>query len=246
MNRRAFIERSALLAGSVAILGTLAPSCGNGAQQSEASPAGSYPYQLSALPYAYAALEPAIDAETLELHHSKHHAAYIAKLNEALAAQPDQQPKALEVLFAEIAQLPPPLATAIRNHGGGHWNHAFFWKLLAPTGPVKMPDTLAQRFERDFGSLDKVREQFAAAALSVFGSGWAWIVRDVNDRLVITTSRNQENPLMADQPTVGTPILGLDVWEHAYYLQYQNRRAAYIEAIWDRFDWQAVAQLAGV
>lgn len=197
-------------------------------------------YELPKLPYAYDALEPYIDAKTMELHHMKHHQTYVAKLNEALAKHPEIADKPLEELLQSIGSVPKDIQTAVRNHGGGHMNHSFFWEIMAaPSGDSakegpsgKINDAIVKTFT----DIPKFKEEFAKAAAGVFGSGWAWLVRDPNGTLSITTTPNQDSPVMKNQK----PILGLDVWEHAYYLKYQNKRPDYIEAWWNVVNWEAV------
>ncbi len=227
MNRRAFLQQSAL-----ATAGLFVASHALGAPPS----AGPYPYQLPTLPYAPDALAPYFDAETMRIHHGRHHQSYVDKLNAALATQPDLQADPLEVLFAHLGMLDPALQTALRNHGGGHWNHSFFWPQLTPAQAA--PSTaLVATLSAAFGSMDGFRDQFGKAALSVFGSGWAWLVRTPEGALAITTTPNQDNPLMDAAAVRGRPLLALDVWEHAYYLNYQNRRADYIAAFWRVVNW---------
>ncbi len=207
------------------------------------------PHSLAPLPYAPDALEPHIDAVTMGIHHGKHHAAYVAKLNEALQKQPALAAKSLDALMPEIAGVgDPALRTALRNHGGGHWNHTFFWNTMGPAAKSGQPSAgLAEKINGAFGSMEGFKKAFAEAAMKRFGSGWAWlIVRDGKLRIVSTA--NQDNPLMkglVPDEDAGTPLLGLDVWEHAYYLRYQNRRADYISAWWNVVNWQAVDSRLG-
>lgn len=185
------------------------------------------PHTLPQLPYAYDALEPYIDAKTMEIHHTKHHQAYVDNLNKALEGNPDLSEKPLEDLLRNINDVPMEINMAVRNHGGGHYNHSLFWKLMAPPekGEGGEPPSKFAAF----------KDEFTKAAMGRFGSGWAWLVMD-NGKLVVTSTLNQDSPLMDNQ----IPILGLDVWEHAYYLQYQNRRAEYIEAWWNVINWSQV------
>jgi Fe-Mn family superoxide dismutase len=194
-------------------------------------------FELPKLPYEYTALEPHIDARTMEIHHSKHHQAYVTNLNNAVNGT-EWEGKSLEELLKNISKLSP----AVRNNGGGHWNHSFFWNIMganaggAPTGDVADAINIA------FGSYDKFKEEFTKAATTRFGSGWAWLL--VHDgKLVVTSTPNQDNPLMDIADVKGTPILGLDVWEHAYYLHYQNRRPDYITAFYNVINWDAVNKL---
>ncbi len=192
-------------------------------------------FTLPNLPYEPAALEPHIDARTMEIHHGKHHAAYVNNLNAALAGT-DNENKKLEEILANISAFPP----AVRNNGGGHWNHSMFWEILSPTGGGEPEGDLASKITKNFGSFDEMKKQFGQAATTRFGSGWAWLCVDGDDNLFITSSPNQDNPLMDIAEKKGQPILGLDVWEHAYYLNYQNRRPDYITAFWNIVNWPEV------
>jgi Fe-Mn family superoxide dismutase len=191
------------------------------------------PFTLPALPYAFDALEPHIDKMTMEIHHDRHHKAYVDNLNKAVGSST----KSLEELLATISTQP----VAVRNNGGGHWNHRFFWQLLAPATGKQPSAALLAQIQKDFGSLDNLKLEFAKAATSRFGSGWAWLL--VKDgKLVISSTPNQDNPLMDVAEVKGKPILALDVWEHAYYLKYQNKRADYIAAFWNVVNWDFVSQ----
>ena len=191
-------------------------------------------FTLPALPYAPAALEPHIDAMTMQIHHDKHHQAYVDNLNKAVAGTPNEN-KSLEELVSVAGTLSP----AIRNNGGGHWNHSFFWEILAPNAGGKPGGKLGESIDADFGSFDAFKEKFALAATGRFGSGWAWLVEQ-DGKLLISSTPNQDNPLMDVAEVKGTPILGVDVWEHAYYLKYQNRRADYLAAFWNVVNWKEV------
>ncbi|GGP10711.1 superoxide dismutase SodA [Oceanobacillus neutriphilus] len=193
-------------------------------------------FELPELPYAYDALEPTIDKETMNIHHTKHHNTYVTKLNDALEGHEDLQNKSIDELVADLNAVPESIRTAVRNNGGGHANHSFFWKLLSPNGGGEPAGELADKINSKFGSLDKFKEEFAAAAAGRFGSGWAWLVLN-NGELEITSTPNQDSPLSEGK----TPLLGLDVWEHAYYLNYQNRRPDYISAFWNVVNWDQVA-----
>jgi Fe-Mn family superoxide dismutase len=201
-------------------------------------------FELPKLAYAVDALEPHIDAKTMEIHHGKHHKAYVDNLNTALgkhADKPELQAKTLEQLIMVIQQLPEDIRTAVRNNGGGHWNHSFFWEILTPAGTGKPVGKLADAITRRFGSFEKFKEDFATAATTRFGSGWAWLVlRD--GELQVCSTPNQDNPLMDIAEQKGKPVLGLDVWEHAYYLKYQNRRPDYIAAFWNVVNWEKCEQ----
>jgi superoxide dismutase, Fe-Mn family len=196
-------------------------------------------FTLPPLPYAYDALEPAIDKETMTFHHDKHHQTYVDNLNKAVAADASLQGKSLEELFASISKAPK----AVRNNGGGHWNHALFWELLAPAGQGGRPSAeLSAAIDRDLGGLDTFKEAFNAAGAGQFGSGWAWLI--VQDgKLKVTSTPNQDNPLMDVAEEKGAVVLGADVWEHAYYLRYQNRRADYLKDFWDVVNWNKVNDL---
>jgi Fe-Mn family superoxide dismutase len=198
------------------------------------------PHTLPSLPYDFGALEPHIDAKTMEIHHGKHHQTYVTKLNEALEKAPELANKSLDELMQSLDKAPEAVKTAIRNNGGGHWNHSFFWQLMGPNAGGEPTGKLADAINSSFGDFAKFKEQFAAAGVGRFGSGWAWLVRD-GDKLAISTTPNQDNPLMEGKRA----ILGLDVWEHAYYLKYQNRRPDYITAWWNVVNWDAVAKNFG-
>ncbi len=193
-------------------------------------------FQLPALPYALDALEPHIDARTMEIHHGKHHNAYVTNLNAAIAGT-DLEGKSLEELMKVAGS-----NTAVRNNGGGHWNHSLFWEIISPNGGGLPTGELAAAIDAKFGSFDAFKETFNKAAASRFGSGWAWLCIDTKKDLCVCSSPNQDNPLMDVSECPGTPILGLDVWEHAYYLHYQNRRPDYIAAFWNVVNWDAVSK----
>lgn len=195
-------------------------------------------HTLPALPYAYDALEPHIDALTMEIHHSRHHQTYVTNLNAALAGLPELAALPLEALLARIDSLPAQVQGAVRNHGGGHANHSLFWQVMSPQGGGEPDGELAAAMERDLGGLEAFKQAFTQAALSRFGSGWAWLVVDGRGKLQVVSSANQDSPLMEGL----TPILGLDVWEHAYYLKYQNKRPDYIAAFYNVIDWDEVAR----
>ncbi|WP_186575772.1 superoxide dismutase SodA [Aquibacillus kalidii] len=195
-------------------------------------------FELPELPYAYDALEPHIDKETMNIHHTKHHNTYVTKLNGALEGKDDLASKSLEDLLANLDSVPESIRTAVRNNGGGHLNHSLFWTLLSPNGGGEPTGDLADKISAKFGSFDKFKEEFAAAGAGRFGSGWAWLVVN-NGELEVTSTPNQDNPVMEGK----TPILGLDVWEHAYYLKYQNKRPDYISAFWNVVNWDEVSKL---
>lgn len=199
-------------------------------------------FTLPNLSYSYEALEPHIDARTMEIHHTKHHNAYVTNLNAALEKAPDLQGKSLEELIRNIQSLPDNVRNAIRNNGGGHWNHSFFWEIMTPNSSGRPEGAIADAIHKRFGSFEKFKEEFANAAIGRFGSGWAWLIFKDNE-LFITSTPNQDNPLMDVAELKGTPLLGLDVWEHAYYLKYQNKRPDYILAFWNVVNWNKVNDL---
>jgi Fe-Mn family superoxide dismutase len=193
-------------------------------------------FALASLPYAYDFLEPIIDAKTMEIHYSKHHQAYVTNLNAALEKYPQLPEQTIEALLANLEKLPTDIQAAVRNNGGGHFNHTMFWSLLTSEKTFVAPSSfLLEKINRDFGSLDVMKEQFANAAKTRFGSGWAWVIVDTTGKLKITSTANQDVPLKE-----GKPILGLDVWEHAYYLNYQNRRPDYITNFFKIINWKKV------
>jgi len=198
---------------------------------------------LPTLGYAYDALEPHIDARTMEIHHSKHHQAYITNLNNALAGKPELETKSLCDLVGDLAAVPADIRMAVRNNGGGHANHGFFWQVIAPGGAKAPAGELAAAIDKAFGSFDAFKEAFAKAGLTRFGSGWAWLVKKADGSLAVCSTANQDCPCMGEAIAgcSGKPILGLDVWEHAYYLNYQNRRPDYIAAFWNVVNWDVVA-----
>ncbi|CAM5796119.1 MULTISPECIES: superoxide dismutase [Brevibacillus] len=194
-------------------------------------------HQLPELPYAHNALEPHIDAQTMEIHHGRHHATYVNNLNAALEGHADLQAKSVEELISNLDALPEAIRTAVRNNGGGHANHALFWQILSPNGGGAPAGALADAINAAFGSFDNFKAEFAKAATTRFGSGWAWLIVD-GGKLAITSTPNQDSPIMEGK----TPILGLDVWEHAYYLKYQNKRPDYIGAFWNVVNWDEVSK----
>ena len=200
-------------------------------------------HSLPQLPYGFDALEPSIDAQTMQIHHGKHHQAYVNNLNAALEKAPDVQDKPLEELLSNLNTVPEAVRGAVRNNGGGHWNHSFFWQIMAPNAGGEPSGALAAAIDRVFGGFAKLKEQFNAAGVGRFGSGWAWLLRDGNG-LTITSSPNQDNPLM-DGKKAGDVLLGVDVWEHAYYLKYQNRRPDYLSAWWNVVNWREVEKRFG-
>ncbi|WP_284140411.1 superoxide dismutase [Virgibacillus sp. LDC-1] len=194
-------------------------------------------FELPELPYAYDALEPTIDKETMNIHHTKHHNTYVTNLNGAIEGHADLQNKSLEELISNMDAVPADIRTAVRNNGGGHANHSLFWKVLSPNGGGEPTGELADKINGTFGSFDKFKEPFETAAKTRFGSGWAWLVLN-NGELEVISTPNQDNPLMEGK----TPLLGLDVWEHAYYLKYQNKRPDYVAAFWNVVNWDEVTK----
>jgi superoxide dismutase, Fe-Mn family len=194
-------------------------------------------FELPPLPYDYDALEPVISRETMTFHHDKHHKAYTDKLNEGIAKDPSLQGKTIEEIMADISSQPP----LVRNNGGGYWNHAFFWETMKKGGG-QPSGRLAEAIERDFGSLDALKEEFNTKGAGQFGSGWAWLIADDHGKLKVTSTPNQDNPLMDVVEERGTPLLGNDVWEHAYYLTYRNDRAGYLRDWWTVVDWDRVRE----
>ena len=197
-------------------------------------------HELPKLPYDFAALEPHIDAQTMQIHHGKHHQAYINNLNTALEKHPDLQSKSVEELCRGINSVPEAIRTAVRNNGGGHWNHSQFWKWMGPGAGGAPTGALGSAINSAFGSFDKFKEEFAKAAVGRFGSGWAWLI-DEGGKLEVIAKPNQDSPLIEGK----TPILGVDVWEHAYYLKYQNRRPDYVAAWWNVVNWNEVSKGLG-
>ncbi|HMJ04933.1 MAG TPA: superoxide dismutase [Chthoniobacterales bacterium] len=194
-------------------------------------------YELPKLPYAYDALEPHIDARTMEIHHTKHHQAYITNVNKALERKPELAAKSIEELISNLDAVPEDIRTAVRNNGGGHANHSFFWQIMGPNGGGNPSGKLADEINSTFGSVDAFKEKFADAGVKRFGSGWAWLIKK-GGKLEIVSTPNQDSPLMDGN----TPILGVDVWEHAYYLNYQNRRPDYLKAWWNTVNWAEVGK----
>jgi Fe-Mn family superoxide dismutase len=222
MTRRSLLELAAL-----------------GAVAAHAAPAGTTPFTLPKLPYAYDALEPYIDAQTMQIHHDKHHQAYVDNLNKAVAADPELAKLTVEELLQRLDTLPASVRTAVRNQGGGHANHSLFWQTLAPASQIGQPSgKLAEALTQTFGGRDKFEDALRTSAMGVFGSGWAWLTTDKAGKLAIESTPNQDSPLSAGRQ----PVLGLDVWEHAYYLKYQNRRVEYVGALFHVLNWEFVNQ----
>ena len=195
-------------------------------------------HELPQLPYSYDALEPFIDARTMEIHHTKHHATYVVKLNEALERYPELQAKPVEDLLKNLDSIPEAIHMVIRNHGGGHYNHTLFWQMMKKNGS-EPADNVTEGINKNFGTFEKFKEEFTKTAVGLFGSGWAWLVKDSAGKLTVMSTPNQDNPISKGLQ----PLLGLDVWEHAHYLKYQNRRAEYIEAWWNVVNWDFVSKI---
>jgi Fe-Mn family superoxide dismutase len=195
-------------------------------------------FTLPPLPYDYAALEPYIDEQTMRIHHDKHHGTYVTNLNNALKDHPDLQSKSIDDLLRGLNSVPEAIRTAVRNNGGGHANHTMFWEIMAPGGSKQPTGALAEAINTAFGNVDTLKQQINDAGLKRFGSGWAWLIVDAGGKLQVVSTPNQDTPLMEGHP----PVLGVDVWEHAYYLKYQNRRADYLTAWWNVLNWDAVAK----
>ena len=227
MDRRSFLIASAAL--SSLALGTTPNLFAEG---------GKVAHELPALPYSFDALEPYIDAKTMEIHHDKHHAAYVNNLNNALKDQAELQKKPLSDLLASLDSVPEAIRTAVRNNGGGHWNHSMFWKIMKKGGGGELRGPLADAIKSTFGSFADFKTKFNDAAMKRFGSGWAWLLFDKSGKLTIESTANQDNPIIV---ATGKPVMGLDVWEHAYYLKYQNRRNEYVEAWWNVVNWDEIA-----
>jgi len=194
-------------------------------------------HQLPDLPYAFDALEPHIDARTMEIHHDRHHATYVNNLNAAIEGKSDLESKSIEELISDLDAVPEDIRTAVRNNGGGHANHSLFWEIMGPGGGGSPSGALGDAINAKFGGVDGLKEQVNAAGVGRFGSGWSWLVVNSNNELEVMSTPNQDSPLMEGK----TPILGVDVWEHAYYLKYQNARPAYLDAWWNTVNWDAVA-----
>lgn len=235
INRRSVLKAVALTPAAA----TLATRNSHAqAPAAAAAPAPTGPHQLPPLPYPADALEPFIDARTMEIHHDRHHAAYVLSLNRALAGHPDLASKSPEALISDLAAVPDSIRTAVRNHGGGHVNHSLFWQSLRRNGGTTPAGPLMEAIVKKFGTFDGFKTEFTRASMSVFGSGWAWLSRDNNGDVLIETTANQDCPYMAGR----LPLLGIDIWEHAYYLKYQNKRADYVAAFFNVIHWDFVAK----
>lgn len=250
MDRRGFLQKGAAVMAGVAVSGALPGALASAASAPVSGDAllvkpdavllQKYPFTLPALGYANNAVEPAVDAQTMMIHHDRHHAAYVTNLNKALETQTALHSLTLGELLMSLRKQPAAVQTAIRNNGGGHANHALFWNLLAPgaAGASAPSGMLAEMITREFGSLDALKAQMKTAAVGQFGSGWAWLVKTATNRLAVRGLPNQDSPLLEGE----LPIVGIDVWEHAYYLTYQNRRADYVDAILGRINWNVAAE----
>ena len=202
-------------------------------------------FKIPALPYSYNALEPTIDSTTMRIHHDFHHAAYAANLNKALEKYPELYKKDILELIQNINELPADILCAVRNNGGGFYNHSFFWSIMAPAGTAPMTPKLEKILIDNFGSVDAFKAEFEKAAVGRFGSGWAWLIKESTGKLRIISTPNQDNSLMQKAEVKGKPVLTIDVWEHAYYLKYQNKRVAYVKAFWNVVNWTEVERLIG-
>ena len=239
-DRRDFLVATAGAAAAAAMAGACA-AIPSATTASTASQEKKMPFTLPELPYAENALEPFIDQKTMNIHRTKHHQAYVDNLNKAVDGTP-WATMSIDEICRKAKEAPDAVKAAVRNNGGGHWNHSMFWNWMAPKGQGGAPSAeLAAAIDKHFGSMDNFKAQFADAAMKRFGSGWAWLVRKADGSLVITSTPNQDNPLMEGLvDVVGHPLLGVDVWEHAYYLNYQNRRADYLKGFWEVVNWNAV------
>jgi Fe-Mn family superoxide dismutase len=243
MNKREFLKKSAILSAGTLILPSLSTSCSNSAAQAGATASlvaqsDDGVFLQPELGYAFDALEPHVDAMTMEVHYGKHHAGYTKKFNAALE-HADFHSTDIYSIFASVSNY----GNAVRNNGGGYFNHNLFWKFMSPEGGGEPQSILAAAIAEEFGSFEQFKELFTATAASHFGSGWAWLVLDEEGRLQVTSLPNQDNPLMDIAPVRGVPLLNIDVWEHAYYLKYQNMRKSYVEAYWNIIDWRFVEAL---
>ena len=231
LNRRQALQTTALLGAAITV-GT------SFSTERAAAAEAAAPFTLPPLPYAFDALEPLLDAQTMQIHHDKHHAAYVTNLNKAVASQPALAGKSIEALLKDLSAIPEAIRAAVRNHGGGHANHALFWQLLKKNGGGKPTGELGKAIDVKFGSFAAFQEKFTEAAMKQFGSGWAWLSLDAGKQLLVEGTPNQDTPLSAGR----TPLLGIDVWEHAFYLKYQNRRADYVAAFYNVINWEVVSE----
>lgn len=247
-SRREFIRNSTLAAAGTISLLSLDLNGARGANvftDDSFHPVDDGTFKLPALPYAYDALEPYIDAKTMEIHYTKHHQAYVDKLNAAIEKAPELKGKSLEELITMIDKLPDTVKMQVRNQGGGDWNHTFFWQVLAPKSDVLPTGKLKEAMVSQWETMDKFKDEFNKAGLGVFGSGWVWLITDKSGKLSIVTTPNQDNTMMDIAKDKGKPVFGIDVWEHAYYLKHQNKRAEYLTDIWNVVNWKRVMELYG-
>lgn len=200
-------------------------------------------YKLPVLSYSYSSLEPYIDSTTMYIHYTNHHGAYTKNLNDALAKHPGWQEKPLTDIFASMDKVPADIQVSVRNNGGGYYNHVFFWDILTPASESKMSAYVEKELTKAFGSVDNFKNEFAKAAATRFGSGWVWLIKDCSGKLQIISTPNQDNPLMSVSEVKGKPVLAIDVWEHAYYLKYQSKRAEYVKNFWNVVNWKKVEDL---
>lgn len=246
MNRRDFIANAAVVTAGFSILPAYACKASRLLTEQGVYPV-LYPtsngYTQEELPYAFEALEPFIDTETMKIHFGKHHTAYITNLNKVYNGQKDIVGKPLHEVLAVVGTLDKSIQTTVRNNGGGHWNHTFFWNILTPEKNTKPSANLEKAITQAFGNMDEFKKKFKEKALSQFGSGWAWLITDEHKHLKIVSTPNQDNPLMDVSAEKGIPVLGVDVWEHAYYLKYQNKRADYLDQIWNVINWNKVSDI---
>lgn len=244
MKKREFIKTSMLLGAGALFAGPIVSSCANtdgkskGAFVASLVPSGDEGFKQKELPYAFDALEPYIDAQTMELHYGKHHAGYTKKFNAALLDEGITSTDIKEI-FANVSQY----GAGVRNNGGGYYNHSLYWNFMSPNGGGEPTGALKEAIDKAFGSLEKFKALFSAAAATQFGSGWAWLILDENGELQVNATPNQDNPLMDIATVKGAPLLNIDVWEHAYYLKYQNKRTDYIESFWNVINWKTVEKL---
>ncbi|HYV91242.1 MAG TPA: superoxide dismutase [Chitinophagales bacterium] len=248
-SRRDFIKKSALAAaGSLTFLSVdwQKAFAGQISMEELTQPGNDGVFTLPALPYSYGALEPYIDAQTMEIHYTKHHQKYVDNLNAAIAKAPELKGKSIGELLSMIDSLPDGVRAPIRNNGGGHWNHSFFWQILAPKSDMMMPSgKLKEAMVSQWQTFDNFKDQFKQAGLGVFGSGWVWMIADQGGKLSIVNTPNQDNTMMDIAKDKGKPIIGIDVWEHAYYLKYQNKRTDYLDAVWNVISWKKAMELYG-
>ncbi len=230
-------RRTILTRGALGILAASSATKSRAQHPHHTESSASQGYTLPPLPYAYDALEPHIDARTMQIHHAKHHQAYVSNLNKALESHEEHHHESIDELLKHLSAFPESIRALVRNNGGGHYNHSLFWTVMTPKGGGEPKGALAKAITTDLGGFASFKESFSKAATTRFGSGWAWLARGGDGKLFVTSTANQDNPLMDGS---GVPLLGLDVWEHAYYLKYQNRRTDYISAWWNTLNWDAI------